>query len=283
MIGLAAMVLSIAEFMTGQADYFVIYLFFAVDFLACAKVFIGRHNWMSAVACTVFATAVLLGVLWPAQYARITAIAFLSAGAIFIMRGIFALLVLSGFFPWFRLSMNRNLFAPTGGYSEIVVGTAGALVFAATSFFLGLNVLEPGRDSVEFNVVKASLSSMCLVFAVYALNHGLLDRGLSMLFIALSVCMSAAVNLAGFTWPMVLDLLFSLGYLALIAVQLLRHQWLSLLAAVFLFLSLSLKSFTAYAAYIPILIAIVSMVTTYLALWNFLRYECIRDPQEVAV
>ena len=120
-------------------------------------------------------------------------VGYYAAGIIFFFQAVYRLFYFH-IYGTLDSKLMRHVRSDDGEYSHTLVGTAGVLSFSILSMILCYYVLD-GSHSSPFYVMKLILSLVVLIFAFYAMNHGVFSEGFLMLGISINIALFSVMHL----------------------------------------------------------------------------------------
>lgn len=270
--GLSALTFAISELSFGASGFMISSLFFAMCFLICSLIFFLRKNYVITLSTLIIGVTVILGFLSSNKFNEVVGIGFGISGVMILLIGCFMCIRIGAKTEDYVNDRTFRTETPEE-YAHVLIETVGMLSFATMSLVLGFYILDASGHSMNIYVVKLALSIIVLIFALYAIEHGIIAEGLMMLILSLSAFMFSITSILGMQGPLILDFILSFAYIPLTIQFLVKRKYMTAVLASLMFLMLFMEVFSHDAHMLEIPIMLVKIVSIYTAVTALLYYE----------
>ena len=244
-------------------------LFFVIGFFMATYIYHVR-NQVSKYPVSILAVTMVLTALL-GYHGILGTIGYYAAGILFFFQATYSLYIY-----YVHGTINTMLLGHVTDdretYSHTLVGTAGVLSFSILSMVLCYYVLD-GSHSAPFYVMKLILALVVMMFAFYAISHGVFGEGFLMLGISINITLFSFMHLFHLHATVLLSLLTSLLYLPLVYRFIKEGDKLLAMTSLLLFLIFFLEGLTDYAQYIEVLVLVLKVISCVLAMCAWVEAE----------
>jgi hypothetical protein len=244
-------------------------LFFVIGFFVATYIYHVRKQASQYPVMVLALTMVLTAML---NYDGVLGtIGYYVAGIMFFFQATHSLYAYH-VFGTINTMLMRHVGEDTEEYSHTLVGTAGVLAFSILSMVLCYYVLD-GSHAEPFYVMKLILALVVLIFAFYAISHGVFSEGFLMLGISINITLYSFMHLLHLHGTVLLSTLVSILYLPLLYRFIKEGDRLLAITSLLLFLIFFMEGLTDYAQYIEIFVLVVKVISCVLAMCAWVEAE----------